>query len=339
MPDVVQIRFPAMGCPIQVIVGQPLAAGTPAPAKAAAAARAYLEDFDARLSRFRADSELSRLNADPREEVPASPLLRAAVSAGLWAAERSGGLVDPTVIDALERNGYAGSRARTLPEPLGEALAAAPPRRAAAASATSRWREIEVDDAAGVIRRPPGVRFDTGGSGKGLAADAVAHRLRAYERSIVDCAGDVRLNGPGFARTPMHVTLRHPLTGRALTPLAPRGGAVATSGIDSRVWRRDDGSYAHHLIDPATGEPAWTGLVAATAVAPTALEAETLTKMALLLGPDGAREVLAEHGGIAYGDDGGVELIGPVAPLQARAAKQQARQRARRPKMQVRLPR
>ena len=79
------------------------------------------------------------------------------------------------------------------------------------------------------------MRFDTGGSGKGLAADALAHRLDAYERAIVDCAGDVRLAGPGFARTPMHVTLRHPLTGRDLAPLAPLGGAVATSGIDGRV--------------------------------------------------------------------------------------------------------
>ena len=67
-----------------------------------------------------------------------------------------------------------------------------------------------------------------------------------------------------------------------------------------------------------------------TAVAPTALEAETLTKMALLLGPDSAREVLAEHGGVAYGDDGGAELIGPIAQLLA--------QRRARPAMRVRLP-
>lgn len=313
----VQLRFPAMGCPIQVMVGPPLSPGAPSPARAAAAARAYLEDFDVRLSRFRAGSELSQLNGDPREEVPASPLLRAAVAAGLWAAERSGGLVDPTVIDALEDSGYAASRARTRPEPLGDALAAAPARHPAAPDPRARWRTIVVDDDAGVIRRPVGVRFDTGGSGKGLAADALAHRLAAYERAIVDCAGDVRLAGPGFARAPMHVTLQHPLTGRDLEPLAPRGGAVATSGIDSRVWRRPDGSYAHHLIDPATGRPAWTGLVAATAVAPTALEAETLTKMALLLGPDGARDVLAEHGGVAYGDDGGIELIGPITRLRA----------------------
>ena len=65
--------------------------------------------------------------------------------------------------------------------------------------------------------------------------------------------------------------------------------AVATSGIDRRVWQRPDGSYAHHLLDPGTGEPAWTGVISATAIAATALEAEALAKAALLSGPRGAR--------------------------------------------------
>ncbi len=79
-----------------------------------------------------------------------------------------------------------------------------------------------------------------------------------------------------------------------------------------RVWRRADGRYAHHLLDPSTGEPAWTGLVGATALAPTALEAETLSKAALLLGPDGARELLRESGGLIVHDDGETEPVGPM---------------------------
>ena len=75
------------------------------------------------------------------------------------------------------------------------------------------------------------------------------------------------------------------------------GGGVATSGLNIRVWRRADGRFAHHLLDPATGEPAWTGLVGATALAPTAAEAETLAKARVALGPDGAREFLGGTGG------------------------------------------
>jgi thiamine biosynthesis lipoprotein len=84
-------------------------------------------------------------------------------------------------------------------------------------------------------------------------------------------------------------------------------GAVATSGIVRRSWRTARGEAAHHLLDPATGRPAWTGLLAVTALAPTTLEAETLSKAALLSGPDGARRILARHGGIAIHDDGRVE--------------------------------
>jgi hypothetical protein len=49
-----------------------------------------------------------------------------------------------------------------------------------------------------------------------------------------------------------------------------------------------------------------------TALGETALEAETLSKMALLLGPDGARQVLGDQGGVIVHDDGEVEAIGPI---------------------------
>ena len=87
---------------------------------------------------------------------------------------------------------------------------------------------------------------------------------------------------------------------------------MATSGLNVRIWRNPDGSFGHHLLDPSGGTPAWTGLIGATAIADSALEAETLSKMALLLGPAGAREVLAERGGIVIHDDGDVETIGPI---------------------------
>jgi thiamine biosynthesis lipoprotein len=99
-------------------------------------------------------------------------------------------------------------------------------------------------------------------------------------------------------------------------------GAVATSGIRTRLWQRGDG-FAHHLLDPSTGEPAWTGVIQATSLGTSALEAETLAKMAFLSGPERAREILASHGGLIVRDDGAVELIGRLArgtPTEAAAA-------------------
>jgi thiamine biosynthesis lipoprotein len=269
----------------------------------AAECRAFLEDFEAALSRFRPGSELCRLNADPRGTVPASPLLRAVVRAGLWAAARTGGLVDPTLAGELEAAGYA--RSRRAPElPLAEALAAAPPRVPASPHPDARWRAVRVGDDA--VTRPPGVRFDSGGTGKGLAVDLLAARLEG--RWAIDCGGDLRVSGP------FCIDARHPLTGEAMHELTLTGGAVATSGIDRRLWR----GPAHHLLDPSTGKPAWTGLIGATALAPTALEAEALAKAALLSGPAGAARWLSAHGGLAVHDDGGVEHFGPLRPRPAR---------------------
>ena len=114
------------------------------------------------------------------------------------------------------------------------------------------------------------------------------------------------------ADAPFEVEVWHPLTGDVAHRLTLCGGAIATSGLDVRLWRRADGRPAHHLLDPATGEPAWTGLVGATALAPTALEAEVLAKAALLSGPAGAPGWLRAHGGLTVREDGAVELYGPL---------------------------
>jgi thiamine biosynthesis lipoprotein len=283
-------------------------------------ARAWLASFDARLSRFRDDSELCALNRDRRPAVPASALLRTAVSAGLWAARRTNGLVDPTVLPALRRAGYRASLAGVTPTGLAEALAAAPPRRAARPHPAARWRRVQVDDALGTVRRPRGLELDSGGCGKGLAADAVAHRLRERERFAVDCGGDLRVGGGAARDAPYEVEVAHPFGGEPIHRLWLGPGAIATSGIDSRLWLRPDGTFAHHLIDPTTAEPAWTGLVSVTALAPTALEAETLAKAALLRGPRAAGALLTEHGGVLVHDDGDVELAGPLARPRATAA-------------------
>ncbi|HVX32306.1 MAG TPA: FAD:protein FMN transferase [Solirubrobacterales bacterium] len=290
------LTFDAMGSHVRLLIGEPPAgADLPAAAEAAAGARRFVQDFDAALSRFRPGSELCALNEDPRERVPASPLLRRAVRAGVEAAELSGGLVDPTLVGEIERVGYVDSRA------------------------DSRWRQLAVDEEAGEVLRPVGLRFDTGGSGKGLAADLVAARLRGYPRFVVDCGGDIRIGGAGALTWPYEVFVEHPLSGARAHLIRLGFGGIATSGLNVRIWRDAEGRYVHHLLDPATGEPAWTGLVGATALGDTALEAETRAKAALLSGAVEGRRVLAEKGGLVVHDDGTVETVGPIALVPASA--------------------
>ena len=247
------LGFRCMGTEVRLVVE-----GRGAP-DAADDARAWLHEADRRLSRFRPDSELSALNADPRPAVPGSPLLRAAVGAALWAAERTGGLVDPTLLGALRTAGYAESLAGRAPASLADALAAAPPRAPATRHPGAAWRRVVLRDGDDCVHRPPGLGLDTGGTTKGLAADAVAHRMRRAERFAVDCGGDLRLGGDGTRRRPFEIEVEHPLTGEPVDVLRVAAGGVATSGLGARLWTRPGGGYAHHLLDPATGEPAWTG--------------------------------------------------------------------------------
>jgi thiamine biosynthesis lipoprotein len=195
---------------------------------------------------------------------------------------------------------------------LADALASAPERRPARPRQEAEWRRFTIDEELGTIRRPPGVAFDTGGSGKGLAADLVAAHLRGYSRFVVDCGGDVRVGGFGSTLDPVPVHARHPIDDEPAAIFDVSAGGIATSGLDIRLWRREDGGFAHHLLDPSTGSPAWTGLVGVTAMGRTALEAETLSKAALLSGPHRGRELLSEHGGMLVHDDGHVEIAGPL---------------------------
>jgi len=320
--------FAAMGSHLRLLIGEPRPRMAAASA-AAADVKALVAEFEATLSRFKPDSELCRLNEDLRERVPASALLRAAVRAGLAAAERSDGLVDPTLVDEIEAAGYRASRAGMPSGPLAAALAAAPPRHPARPRRSSRWREFEVDDAAATVTRPPGLRFDTGGSGKGLAADLISARLSGYSRSLVDCGGDIRV-GSGALAHPYEVFVEHPLTGEMAYSLRLGSGGVATSGLGVRVWRRPGGGYAHHLLDPSTGAPAWTGLIAATALGDSAVEAETIAKTALLSGAEAGRAVLLERGGLLVHDGGEIEVVGPISarPLRASAKRRAGAPRA-----------
>jgi thiamine biosynthesis lipoprotein len=305
------ITFRAMGSEIRLIIGDPEpGADEPDPERAARESREFIERYEQCLSRFRPESELSALNADPRAVVPASPLLRDAVTAAVRAARATDGLVDPTLVDEIEAVGYLESREGATPARLRDALLLAPARAPAHPSSDRRWAQIEVDEEVGVIRRPPGVRIDSGGIGKGLAADLLAERLSDQQRFVVNCGGDLRVGGRRPGR--FEVLAQHPLTGEHDQRLWIEAGAIATSGLNVRVWRRENGRYAHHLLDPETGEPAWTGLVGATALAPSGVEAETLSKAALLSGPAGARRLLAAHGGLIVHEDGEVEPVGGI---------------------------
>jgi FAD:protein FMN transferase len=298
-------RFPCFGGSCAVLVTGSGPAGTPR--EAAVRVKRALLAWHAQFSRFEPDSELSRMNRDPREKVPVSPVMTRFVEAALGAAAMTGGLVDPTLAVELDRAGY-GEHFDSIPVPLRRALALAPSRVPGGPNPTASWREVQVDRGAGTVGRPPGVRLDSGGIVKGMFGDILAAVLGKHECFAVDAAGDVRFGGAGSFLRPVRVA--SPFDESVLHVFELERGAAATSGIGRRSWLDGDGRPGHHLLDPATGRPAFTGVVQVTALAPSGVHAESLSKAALLSGPEGARDRLT-HGGVVVYDDETFDVIDP----------------------------
>jgi thiamine biosynthesis lipoprotein len=276
----------------------------------AAFARRSLLEWHERFSRFIPESELSRLNADPRRKVPVTPLMARFAQAVHQAGSMTVGLVDATLIDQIENAGYAGELPPRLP--LRMALELTPERRRAGTAPSARWREIEVDRTRNTVVRPPGLKLDSGGLAKGIFADVLGEALAEHGAFAVNCAGDLTVGGTDERERAIEV--ESPFDGQILHTFELSRTGVATSGIGRRSWLDEDGRPAHHLLDPATGRPAFTGVVQVTALAPSALQAEIQAKAAVLSGPQLAAGHLA-HGGVIVFDDGSHQVIAPPPVL------------------------
>jgi len=281
-----EARFRAMGSDVHVIV-------VGGRVTLLEAARELIEELELRWSRFKPSSEISRLNAHRAEPVRVSPPTLALVQRALEGAHITGGRYDPTVLDAVLQAGYdrsfellanpataTATGAGPAPGPDGGGrLPGAPPRHRHRA-----WRAIAVDPEASTVTLPGGVGFDPGGIGKGYAADLLVAELRRQGAAGV-CAnlgGDLRVEGEPSAGRSWRVAIEHPLWRTPVATVGLRSGAVATSSRTRRAWGPPH-DRRHHLIDPATGLPARSGVATASVVAAEAWQAEVLAK-ALFIG-------------------------------------------------------
>ena len=259
--------FRAMGTDVRLIGP----AGHDAFERATAVTRATFEREDRRCSRFRADSELSMVNARAGTWTEVSDELARIVAFALDAARATQGRFDPTVLPALVAAGYD----RAFDEVLAGARAALRP-----APPCGRWAEIEIRPRS--LRLPPDAALDLGGFAKGWAVDLAADAAidTGLPWALVNAGGDLRLRGaaPGGA---LEVAVEDPEDAQVeLARLRLTDGALATSSVTRRSW----GPGLHHLIDPATGRPCDGPVLQATVWAPTCAEAEVAAKDALLWG-------------------------------------------------------
>lgn len=269
-------------------------------------ARDLLDALEGAWSRFRPESELSLLNATGGgRPVVVSPRTFALIARAVDAWRRTGGRFDPTGLHAIRTWGYdrdfAELEAGADVDPAGEPVAVAVPLRGCA--------EIELDPMVRAVTLPVGISLDLGGIGKGYAADLVADELTAMgaESVCVDLGGDLRVMGQGPYAGAWETTFDDPELAGRLGRLRFESGAVATSTRLRRRWRRGTAEL-HHLLDPATGAPAESGLATVTVLAGEAWWAEVLAKAAFVAGADDGCVLLEAAGvdGVLVGIDGTV---------------------------------
>ena len=271
--------FHAMGTEIELLVDAEHAE------RSLDAAELEFHRLEALLSRFRDDSELSRLNRDGSIE-PGRDLARV-VELALEARDRTSGRFDPTVHNALVAAGYD----RSFEQLPAEGDTAPPPP--AARGVRLRPGRIELE---------PGVQIDLGGIGKGYAAERAAELLALAGPCLVNAGGDIAIRGGSWPVGVEHITLQLD------------SGGLATSGRDRRRWQRG-GRELHHLIDPATGETSETDLLRVTVVAADAVDAEVAAKSLFLAGSKRAAAEANAEGmpAVLVTEDGRTLLAGGLA--------------------------
>jgi FAD:protein FMN transferase len=282
-----RIEFKAMGSRILAVLDCADSAGE----QALERVPVWFEAWEQLLSRFRPGNELDRLNRSNGRPMVVSRTLWEVLQVACNAEKFTGGLVSPSILDSLTRLGY--DRSFELLPPLQTEHSYASPGMAAPTG------DIIWEAQSRSLVLPESVHLDLGGIAKGWAADQAARSLSHYGPVLVDAGGDIAISGPLSDGQAWPVGIEDPVEpGTHYETLKLACCGVATSGKDYHRWLKD-GVWQHHIIDPRTGLPADTDILAATVVAPSVMEAEAAAKAVLILGSTAGLEWLESDSGLA----------------------------------------
>lgn len=292
-------QFVALGTTALIAVNEPAAL---------APARAILEReltaVDRACSRFRSDSELTRVNRSRGQTVEVGPLFAAALRVALRAAELTDGDVDPTVGRALRLAGYDRDFAGVPRHGPQISIPAAP---------AGDWRAVELDDDRRTVRVPAGVELDLGATAKAFAADRAAAAVSEAVGAgvLISLGGDVALGGaPPTGGWVIGIGDDHADVDAVAETVCLACGGLATSSTTVRRWSRG-GRELHHVIDPGTGLPAVSPWRTVTVSAACCVDANTASTAALVRG--GRAAAWLQGLGLParlVGRDGGVVRVG-----------------------------
>jgi thiamine biosynthesis lipoprotein len=249
-----------------------------------------LEEINASMSPYMAESEISRFNrlAQPGEPFPVSPdfltVMRAA--ARVWAL--SGGAWDGTVNPLVDLWGFGrAGRTDRVPDP----------DRIRALKAEIGFERIEIREDGALVKLRPSVTLDLSSIAKGFGVDAVAALLResGYKDFLVEIGGEVSAAGRRPDGRPWRVGINRPKADakadEVLMVVSLSDAALATSG-DYRSFFVQDGVRYSHIIDPRTGYPVANRVVSVSILAESCTLADGLATAVMVLGPDKGLELV-----------------------------------------------
>ncbi len=252
------------------------------------AAMAEFDRIEARMSTYRSESEISRVNAlAATQPVVISAELYDIVRRSVELSVLSGGAFDIT-FDSVGQ--FYDFRRRVRPTDA----------QIAAHLPEINYRHIVLEPGASSIRfTMPGTRINLGGIAKGYSVERVIALLKAagVKHALATAGGDTRLLGDHHGQ-PWVVGIRDPDDSRKLiTKLALDDAAISTSGDYERFFD-EGGKRYHHILNPKTGKSA-TGVRSVTIVGPDAVMTEGLTKAVYIHGAEKGLALVESLGGYA----------------------------------------
>ena len=235
------------------------------------------------------DSDIGRLNAFGTTDV--SPDTAEIIKYAKQIGEETGGALDITIYPVLKEWGFTTGNYSIPDKETRNTLLQ-----------KVDFTQIQIEDnTVPAVTVPDGVQLDLGSLAKGYASDKAAEILRenGIESALINLGGNIMTIGsnPGSG-SPWRIGIRNPFSlDESIGIIEVTDKAVVTSGSYERFFAAEDGQTYHHIIDPATGAPARSGLVSATVVGDSGIMCDALSTAVFVMGKDKALEYYREKGG------------------------------------------